>query len=81
MLYATKNCHDGFWRTLADLVMDENHPEDVDTDQEDHVYDEVRYACVSRPWTQSPAKKAQKPDRWMKRFEEDEQAEESWKAV
>ena len=82
MLFATKNCHDGFWRTLPDLVMDEMHPEDVDTDQEDHVYDEVRYACVSRPWTQAPHKKKEKPDRWMRRFEEEElEAENSWKTV
>ena len=81
MLLATKNCHDGFWRTMPDLVMDENHPEDLDTDQEDHCYDEVRYACMSRPWTQAPAKKKEKPDRWMRRFEEDENAEESWKTV
>jgi hypothetical protein len=81
MLYATKNCHDGFWRTLPDLVMDEAHPEDVDTDQEDHCYDDVRYGCVSRPWMQAPVRKEKKPDRWMKRFEEDENAEESWKTV
>jgi hypothetical protein len=81
MLYATKNCHDGFWRTLPDLVMDEAHPEDVDTDQEDHCYDDVRYACVSRPWTQAPSKKEKKPDRWMQRFEESEDEEETWKIV
>src|SRR3990172_11452790 len=50
MLYATKDCHDGFWRTLPDLVMDELHVEDVATETEDHVYDDVRYACQSRPW-------------------------------
>lgn len=81
MLYATKNCHDGFWRTLPDLVMDEAHPEDVDTDQEDHCYDDVRYACVSRPWMQSPSKKEKKPDRWLQRFEESEDEEETWKIV
>jgi hypothetical protein len=63
MLYATKNCHDGFWRTMPYLVMDESHPEDVDTDQEDHCYDDVRYACMSRPWMQAPSKKEVKPDR------------------
>lgn len=81
MLYATKNCHDGFWRTLPDLVMDEQHPEDVDTDQEDHCYDDVRYACVSRPWMQAPHRKKEKPDRWMRKFEEVEMAEDSWKTV
>jgi hypothetical protein len=81
MLYATKNCHDGFWRTMPDLIMDESHPEDLDTSQEDHCYDEVRYACMSRPWTQAPDKKQKKPDRWMRRFEEDEDAEDSWKVI
>src|SRR3990167_2673327 len=63
MMYATKNCHDGFWRTMPDMIMDESHPEDLDTDQEDHCYDEVRYACMSRPWMQSPVKKEAKRDR------------------
>jgi hypothetical protein len=26
-----------------------NNPEDVDTDQEDHPYDTVRYMCMARP--------------------------------
>jgi hypothetical protein len=81
MLYATKNCHDGFWRTMPDMIMDENHPEDLDTDQEDHCYDEVRYACMSRPWMQAPARKEQKPDRWMMKFDNAETEENSWRTV
>jgi len=81
MLYATKNCHDGFWRTMPDIVMDERHVEDIDTDQEDHVADDVRYACVSRPWMQAPHRKKEKPDRWLRRFEEVELEEENWKTV
>ncbi len=81
MLFATKNCHDGFWRTMPDLIMDESHPEDVDTDQEDHCYDDVRYACVSRPWMQSPARVEKKPDRWLRAFEEEESEEDNWKVV
>lgn len=38
-------------RTLPELLNDENNPEDVDTDMEDHAYDETRYACMSRPMT------------------------------
>jgi hypothetical protein len=79
MLFVTKNCHDGFWRTMPDLVMDEDHPEDVDTDQEDHCYDEVRYACMSRPWALSPKKKEPKPDRWL-RFDDEEETE-SWRTA
>lgn len=48
MLYAFDTCHDGFWRTLPDLVLDEAKPEDVDTDTEDHCFDECKYACMSR---------------------------------
>jgi hypothetical protein len=38
-----------FWRTMTELRLDEKNNEDVDTDQEDHIYDEFRYACMSRP--------------------------------
>ncbi len=38
-----------FWRTMQQLRLDVKNPEDVDTDQEDHIYDEFRYACMSRP--------------------------------
>jgi hypothetical protein len=38
-----------FWRTMQQLALDVKNPEDVDTDQEDHIYDEVRYAMMSRP--------------------------------
>ena len=38
-----------FIRTMPDLVYDEHKPEDLDTDGEDHVADEVRYMCMSRP--------------------------------
>lgn len=40
-------------RTLPALQHDEARPEDVDTDAEDHAPDEVRYACMSRPWVPS----------------------------
>jgi len=32
---------------LSSLVFDERNPEDVDTDQEDHAYDTLRYACTN----------------------------------
>ena len=31
------------------LMYDEHKPEDLDTDGEDHVADEVRYFCMARP--------------------------------
>lgn len=81
MLYATKNCHDGFWRTMPDLVMDERKVEDVDTDQEDHAYDDTRYACQSRPWMSVVKEKKAPVDRWMKKFEGTSANEESWRTV
>lgn len=55
MLYAFSTCTD-FIRTLPALQHDDKRPEDVDSDGEDHAADEVRYACMSRPWTRpSPA--------------------------
>jgi len=37
-------------RTLPDLVYDENNKEDLDTDQEDHAADALRYMCVHVKW-------------------------------
>ena len=48
MMYVFKNCK-AFIRTLPLLQYDEHKPEDLDTDGEDHVADEVRYFCMSRP--------------------------------
>ena len=36
-------------RTLPLLPVDNNNPEDVDTDAEDHAYDALRYGVMSRP--------------------------------
>lgn len=49
MLYFLDCCIDSI-RTIPVLQHDEKQPEDVDTDGEDHAYDETRYACMSRPW-------------------------------
>ena len=78
MLFATSNCHAGFWRTMPDIIMDENDTEDVDTDNEDHAYDDVRYACMSRPWMRIIEKEKERTERWM-RFEEKD--EESWRTA
>lgn len=48
MMYIFKNCR-AFIRTIPMLVYDEHKPEDLDTEGEDHVADEVRYFCMSRP--------------------------------
>ena len=38
-----------FNRTIPSLVSDETHPEDIDTDGEDHAADDARYFFMSRP--------------------------------
>ena len=49
MIYCFDTCVDSI-RTIPLLQHDENHPEDIDTEMEDHACDEWRYACMSRPW-------------------------------
>jgi hypothetical protein len=61
MLYVFETCKD-FIRTVPALQHDADKPEDLDTDAEDHVADEARYACMSRPWIPKPAVE-EKPDR------------------
>lgn len=41
-------------RTLPVLQHDPKRAEDLDTNSEDHAADEVRYACMSRPWIRKP---------------------------
>lgn len=48
MMYVFRNCK-AFIRTIPLLMYDEHKPEDLDSDGEDHVADEVRYFCMSRP--------------------------------
>lgn len=45
MFYCFSNCRQ-FIRTIPTLVYDETKVEDVDTDGEDHIYDEWRYVCM-----------------------------------
>jgi hypothetical protein len=49
MLYVFDTCRD-FIRTVPSLPHDPKHAEDIDTNAEDHIADEARYACMSRPW-------------------------------
>ena len=39
----------GFWRTVPQMREDPKDPEKLDTDQEDHIADELRYMCMARP--------------------------------
>lgn len=48
MLYVFNTCKH-FIRTIPSLVYSQKHVEDIDTDQEDHIYDECRYVLMERP--------------------------------
>lgn len=47
-MYVFSNCK-AFIRTMPLMMYSETNPEDLDTKLEDHVADEVRYMCMSRP--------------------------------
>jgi hypothetical protein len=47
-MYVFSNCK-AFIRTIPLMMYSSTHPEDLDTSLEDHVADEVRYMCMSRP--------------------------------
>jgi len=49
MIVTFDTCRDSI-RTIPVLQHDENRPEDLDTEAEDHAADEWRYACMSRPY-------------------------------
>ena len=48
MLYVFNTCRH-FIRTVPNLVYSERDVEDVDTEGEDHIYDELRYVCMKNP--------------------------------
>ncbi len=48
MLYVFSTCRH-FIRTVPGLVYSQTDVEDVDTQGEDHIYDELRYVCMANP--------------------------------
>lgn len=48
MLYVFNTCKH-FIRTVPNLVYDEKNVEDINTEGEDHIYDELRYVCMRNP--------------------------------
>ena len=56
-MYVFENCK-AFIRTVPLMMFSKHRPEDLDTTLEDHVCDEWRYMCMSRPVT--PIKKIDK---------------------
>lgn len=58
-------------RTIPALQHDEDRPEDLDTNAEDHAADETRYACMSRPWARKVNESLpKKPDDYRSRAPE-----------
>lgn len=57
MIYFFSTCRDTI-RTLPALQHDQTKAEDVDTESEDHAPDEVRYACMSRPYVKDASDKS-----------------------
>ncbi len=47
-MYIFKSCHD-FIRTIPNIVYDKHKVEDIDTECEDHIYDETRYFLMMNP--------------------------------
>jgi hypothetical protein len=60
MMYVFDTCK-AFIRTIPILCYSETIPEDLDTDQEDHVADEFRYFCMSRPIKPRMVQEVRKP--------------------
>jgi hypothetical protein len=78
MLYVFDTCRD-FIRTVPVLQHDPARAEDLDTNAEDHIADETRYACLSRPL----AAKAPRPSGTPRdlpgwRYE---RSDDNWKAM
>lgn len=48
MFYVFRSCKN-FIRTIPNLVYDQYKVEDIDTSQEDHIYDECRYVFMEHP--------------------------------
>ena len=57
LLYVFASCKH-FIRTVPALVYDETDVEDVDSDGEDHIYDELRYVAMKNPISPRPKIKA-----------------------
>ncbi len=56
MLYIFRTCRE-FLRTVPTLQYSKTAPEDVDTEQEDHIADEARYLCMLVPLREQQRKK------------------------
>lgn len=76
MLYVFNTCTQ-FIRTVPGLQHDPNRPEDILTSLEDHVADETRYACMSRPWVRELDKTPTRPKSTYRPFKDE--GAQSWR--
>lgn len=60
LMYVFNNCKH-FIRTIPTLMCSESVPEDLDTELEDHIADEWRYFCMSRPVPPQKRREFRKP--------------------
>ena len=61
-------------RTIPMLTHDKHKPEDINTNAEDHPYDETAYVCLSRPWAPEKPQKAKKHNP----YKDDDSAVDPW---
>jgi hypothetical protein len=83
MLYVFDTCRD-FIRTVPVLQHDPMRPEDLDTRAEDHIADETRYVCSSRPMTaRLPPTPTRADDAWTREWGRGTswKTMESWKTL
>ena len=77
MVYCFSTCTDSI-RTIPSLPHSQRDAEDVDTDAEDHIADEWRYALMSRPWVTEESQAPDDGDKWARIFDQDE-GSDSWR--
>jgi len=83
MLFVFDTCRD-FIRTVAAMQHDPARAEDLDTGSEDHVADEARYACLSRPLiapSPEPPILPRPEWDWERMRREDRARGQSWKTM
>jgi hypothetical protein len=81
MLVVFSTCLDAV-RLIPSMQHDRDRPEDLDTDSEDHLADEVRYACSSRPWIKTTPVAPNAPnDSYARTARRMQQGSGSWKTV
>ena len=61
MIYFFENCRN-IIRTLPQLGYDSTRPEDVDTSQEDHLYDALKYFLMMNPIGMRPCSEPKKKE-------------------